>query len=209
MSWIEVQRHLVALLRGDAIAQLFVERLAYPVEGVYPLLGVLRQLGDAGHVFDGLRRVVGLLVELCERLERRDVRVLEVDDVLVGVDGAFRVLDFVREHLRDGTVELDLRLSLAGRGDVAVVGVHEIEPLPELAVVSLELVVSLFVVGIDLEDLFEPLRGEIRLQELVFVQRREVRQDFDLFALGRDDLELLFENRDQVGPLLEDGVDAR
>ena len=37
---------------------------------------------------DGLRRVAQLLVELGERLEGRDVEIVEVDDVLVRVDRA-------------------------------------------------------------------------------------------------------------------------
>ena len=70
---IEIERHLVALLRGDAIAELLVERLADAVERLDALLRVLRQLGDARHVVDRLRRVVELVVELRERLERRHV----------------------------------------------------------------------------------------------------------------------------------------
>ncbi len=67
------------------------------------------------------------------------------------------VLDLVGVDLRDGAVELDLRLALERRGDVPLVGVDEVEPLPELPVVALELEVGLLVVRVDLEDLLEPL----------------------------------------------------
>ena len=167
---VEIQRHLVALLRRHAIVELLVERLADAVEGVDALLGVLRQLGDARHVVDGLRRVAQLVVELRQRLERRDVLLVEVDDVLVRVDGALGVLHLVGVDLGNRAVELDLRLALERRGDVPIVGVDEVEPLPQLAVVALELEVRLLVVGVDLEHLLEPLRGEVGLEEVLLVQ---------------------------------------
>ena len=58
MRRIEVERHLVAVLRRHPVAELLVERFADLVERLYPLPRVLRQLGDAGHVVDRLRRVV-------------------------------------------------------------------------------------------------------------------------------------------------------
>ena len=151
---------------------------------------VLRQLGDARHVVDRLRRVAQLVVELRERLERRDVLLVEIDDVLVGVDRALGVLDLVGVDLRDGAVELDLGLALERRRDVALVGVDEVEPLPELAVVALEREVRLLVVRIDLEHLLEALRREVRLEEVLLLERRELHQDVDPLALGRDDVEL-------------------
>ena len=206
---IEIERHLVALLRRDAVAELLVERLADPVERLDALLGVLRQLGDARHVLDGLRRVVQLVVELRERLERRDVLVVEVDDVLVRVDRALGVLDLVGVDLRDRPEEIDLRLAIERRRDVAVVGVDEVEPLAQLAVAALELEVRLFVVGVDLEHLLEPLGREVGLEEVLLVERREVHEHLDLLALGRHDVELTLEHRHELGPLLERLVDAR
>ena len=95
------------------------------------------------------------------------------------------VLDLVGVDLRDGAVELDLRLAIERRGDVAVVRVDEVEPLAQLAVVALELEVRLLVVRVDLEHLLEALRREVRLEEVLLVQRREVHEHLDLLALGR------------------------
>ena len=75
----------------------------------------MRQVGDARHVVDRLRRIALLLVELRERFERRDVRVVEVDDVAVGVDRAVDVLDLVGVDLGDRAVELDLRSAVERR----------------------------------------------------------------------------------------------
>ena len=129
--------------------------------------------------------------------------VVEVDDVPVRVDRAVDVLDLVGVDLRDGAVELDLRLALERRRDVALVGVDEVEPLPELAVAALEREVRLLVVRVDLEDLLEALRREVGLEELLLLDRRELHEDVDALALGRHDVELLLEDVDEVGPLLE------
>ena len=169
MRRIEIERHLVAVLRRDAVAELLVERLADPVEGLDALLGVLRELRDARHVVDRLRRVSLLVVELRERLERGEVRVVEVDDVLVRVDRAVGVLDLVGVDLSDRAVELDLRLAVERRRDVALVDVDELRPLAQLAVAALEGEVRLLVVRIDLEDLLEPLRRDVGLEELLLV----------------------------------------
>ena len=85
-----------------------------------------------------LRRVVLLLVELGERVEGRDVGVLEIDDVEVGVDRAVEILDLLRVDLGRVPPELDLLLPIVGRVDVAIVGVDEIEPLAEAPVAALE-----------------------------------------------------------------------
>ena len=77
---------------------------------------------------------------------------------------------------------------------MAVVGVDEVEPLAQLAVVALELEVRLLVVRVDLEHLLEALRREVGLEEVLLVQRREVHQDVDLLALGRDHVELPLEH---------------
>ena len=194
MRRVEVERHLVAVLRRDPVAELLVERLADLVERLDPLPRVLREVGDAGHVVDRLRRVVELLVELRQRVERGDVVLVEIDDVLVGVDGLLVVLDFVGVHLRDGAVDLHLRLALERRGDVAVVRVDEIEPLPQLAVAALEREVRLLVVRVDLEDLLEALRRDVRLEEVLLLQLRQVHEDLDPLALRLDDVELALEH---------------
>ena len=135
---------------------------------------------------------------------------VEIDDVLVRVDRPLGVLDLVGVDLRDRAVELDLRLPIERRRDVPVVRVDEIEPLPELAVAALELEVRLLVVRVDLEHLLEPLRREIRLEEVLLLERREVHQDVDLLALGRRRRRAaLSSTRDELRPLLEHLVDAR
>ena len=200
---IEIERHLVAVLRGDAVPELLVERLADLVERLDPLLRVLRQLGDAAHVVDGLRRVVRLLVELRERLERFDVLLVEVDHVAVGVDRLVRVADLVGVHLRNGPVDLDLRPPLERGGDVPLVGVDELEPLPHLAVAASQGPVGLLVVRVDLDDLLEPLRRDVRLEELLLLQGGEVHEHVDALALGGDDVELLLEHLHEIRPLLQ------
>jgi nucleoside-diphosphate-sugar epimerase len=68
---IEIERHLEALARLHAIGELLVERLADAVVHLDALHAVGREIGDARHRVDGLRRVALLLVELGERVERR------------------------------------------------------------------------------------------------------------------------------------------
>ena len=154
---IQIEGHLVALLRGHAVFELFVERFCDAIERVDALLRVLRQIRNPRHEVDRLGRVAELVVELGQSFQRRNVVLVEVDDVLVRVDRALCVFDFVRVDLRDRRVEVDLRLPIERRRDVAVVRIDQLEPLPELAVVALQLEVGLFVVGVDLEDLLQPL----------------------------------------------------
>jgi hypothetical protein len=66
---IEIEGHLVAILRLAAIAQLFVELAPDAVVHLDALLAVGREVRDARHVLDGAGRIVLLLVELGERLE--------------------------------------------------------------------------------------------------------------------------------------------
>ena len=65
------------------------------------LLAVRREFRDPRRVLDRLRGVADLLVQLRERLERRKVLLVQVDDILVGVDRVIGVVDFVGVHLRD------------------------------------------------------------------------------------------------------------
>jgi hypothetical protein len=206
---LEIERHLVALLRCNPIAELFVERLADTEERLDALLRIGSELRHARHEVDRLLRVALLLVEPREGFERRDVGLVEIDDVAVRVDGLLDVLDLLREHLRQSGVELDLGLSLEGRADVALVGVDQLLPLPELSVVPLEGEVGLLMVGVDLEDLLEALRGEVRLEEMLLLEVRELEEDVDPLPLRGDDIELGFEHANEVGPLLELLVDPR
>ncbi len=81
--------------------------------------------------------------------------------------------------------------------------------MAQLAIVAFELEVRVFVIWIDLESLLEPLRGKVRLEKVLLVQRREVQQGVDLFALRRHHLELLLEDAHQLRPLLENAVNPR
>ena len=76
-----------------------------------------------------------------------------------------------------------------------LVGVDELEPLAELPVAALEGEVRLFVVRIDLEHLLEPLRRDVRLEEVLLLDARELHEDVDALALGGHDVELALEDR--------------
>ena len=132
-----------------------------------------------------------------------DVLLVEVDDVLVRVDRPLGVLDLVGVDLRDRAVELDLGLPLERRGDVAVVGVDEVEPLAELAVVALELEVRVLVVRVDLEHLLEALRREVGLEEVLLLERREVHETSIFSRSVATTSSCAFEDADELGPLLE------
>ena len=77
---------------------------------------------------------------------------------------------------------------------MTLVDVDELEPLAQLAVAALEGEVRVLVVRVDLEHLLEPRRRDVRLEELLLVDVRELHQDVDALALGRDDVELRLEH---------------
>ncbi len=66
MRRIQIERHLEALLRLHAIAELLLQRLADAVVHLDALGAVRRQIGDAGHRIDGARRIALLFEELAE-----------------------------------------------------------------------------------------------------------------------------------------------
>jgi len=154
---VQIERHLEALLSLNAVAQALVERSADAVVHLHALLAVGGQVGDAGHVVDGLGGVALLLEELRQRFERRDVRIVDVDDVAVGVDGVVEVLDFIGVHLRHRRVELDLDRALERGVDVPVIRVDEVEPLAHTPVAALEAVERALVPAVDLDDLVKRL----------------------------------------------------
>jgi len=136
------------------------------------------------------------------------VRIVDVDDVAVGVDRVIEVLHFVGVDLGHRRVELDLDRPLEGDADVPVVRVDEIEPLAQAPVAPLESDQGRLVRRIDLEHLLESCSRELGLHELLFLNRGELHQDIDALALARDDVELLLENTDEVLPARLLGVDA-
>jgi hypothetical protein len=205
---IEIERLLELLLRGHPIAQLVVELLADAVVHLDALLAVGREVGDARHVVDRFRRIPLLLVELRERLERGDVGVLDVDDVEVRVDRALGVLDLLGVDLGGRAVELDLLLAVQRRVDVAVVRVDEVVPLPQAAVAALEGLEGALVRRVDLDDLLQAGRREIRLEEVGLLVFRDLEEHVDALALRLDDVELHLEHLDELGPLREQAVDA-
>ncbi len=205
---IEIQRHLVALLRLHAVAELLVELLADAEVHLDALLAVGREVGDARHVLDGLGRIVLLLVELGEGLERGDEGVVEVDDVEVGVDRAIEILHLVRVDLGRLAPELDLLLAIVRGVDVPIEGVDEIVPLTEAPVAALEGLQGLLVRHVDLDHLLQADGGEIRLEELLLLDLGDLQEHVDALALGGDHVELHLEDAHEVGPLRGLGVDA-
>ena len=61
---------------------------------------------------------------------------------------------------------------------------------------------------VDLDDLLEAHGREIRLEELLLLDARDLHEHVDALALGRDDVELHLEDADEVGPLGRVRVDA-
>ena len=64
-------------------------------------------------------------------------------------------------------------------------------------------------VRVYLEHLLEPRRGDVRLEEVLFLQAGDLEKEVDALALGGRDVELRLENAHEVRPLLEGLVDAR
>ena len=93
--------------------------------------------------------------------------------------------------------------TLERRGDVALVGVDEIEPLAQAPVAALERDERGLVRRVDLE---RPARGACAarsgLRNCSSWMLASLHQDVDALALGGDDVELLLEDADELRPLL-------
>ena len=113
-----------------------------------------------------------LIVKLGERIERGDVRLVEIDDISVRVDRSLDIFDFVGEDLRNESVEVDLGLAVERGSDVTLVRVDQIEPLTKLAIVTFEGKISLFVIRVDFDDLLESLRRDVRFEEMLLLKIR-------------------------------------
>src|SRR5690606_570129 len=102
------------------------------------LFTVRGQLRDARHRIDRTRRIALTVVEAAKGLERGNVAVVQVDDVLVCVDGSIDVRYLVDVHLGDRAPQLDLRGRVGGLVEVPLVGADQIEPLLHAPIAALE-----------------------------------------------------------------------
>jgi hypothetical protein len=205
---VQVERHLEALLSLATVTQLLFERPTDAVVHLDALRAVAGEIGHPRHRLDGLRGVALLLVQLAQGLERRNVGIVEIDDVPVGIDGAVDVADFFRVDLGDRTVQLDLRRRAGRFADVTLVSVDQIQPLLEAAVAALQAQVGALFCVEDLERLLVALSRNVELEEMLLLVLRNFEQHLDALALGLDDLELTLEDGDEVGPILDGLIDA-
>src|SRR5690606_40619302 len=108
------------------------------------------------------------VVQTTERLERSDIRVVEVDDILISIDGAIDVRHLVDVDAGNLPPQLYLRLVVGRLVDVPLVSANQIQPLLEPSIAALEGDIGPFFGRRNLQGLFEPLSRRVGLEKLLF-----------------------------------------
>ena len=178
----------------------------------HPLLRARRRRGSrVGQRLDGderRARVARLLAQASQRLERRRVTGLLLEDALVDERRLIGRADVVGQDARLLHEKLDPAGLVVGHRRVLLVELVEALPARERAAMPLELRQGRVVVGVEGEDELEALGRARVVEELLVVERRHALVEVDLLPGRGRDLDLLLEVREQLAVLARAVVDA-